>query len=263
MISNTLFFQLLYPLLTMQHEPTFSGAVWKHKNKSCAPKQTNIPCCRHAPPSKKLRLGYRLQDGTSVPEPNQKLQNITATQRTLFYKEKNLSTSQPCMPSCAHTTICKAVLLPSTVLELSQSLQARNNPTKRYTDIGDERGKVACGQSSGSFSTHEKGLSNDLMDGSMLESQARVLCCWLGLAPVFHRRLLACHSPFSRDLSIDIIPWANLDTWEGQEVKQAAHEKKNHSLLELVLIKANGCKRFSEVLLLCHSRGWEGSRIHP
>lgn len=112
------------------------------------------------------------------------------------------------------------------MLELSQSLQAQNNPTKRYTDIGDERAKVACGQSSGSFSTNEKGLSNDLMDGSMLESQARVLCCWLGLAPVFHRRLLACHSPFSRDLSIDIIPWANLDTWEGQEVKQAGHGKK-------------------------------------
>lgn len=120
---------------------------------------------------------------------------------------------------------------------------------------------MACGESSGSSSTNEKGLGNYLMDKSMLESRTRALCCWLGLAPVFHRRLLACRSPFGRDLSIDIIPWAGLDNWEGQEVNQAAHGKK--SLLELVLIKANGCKRFSEVLLLCHGRGWEGSRIYP
>lgn len=34
---------------------------------------------------------------------------------------------------------------------------------------------------------------------------------------------------------------------------------KKITLLELVLIKANGCKRFNEVLLLCHGKGWEGA----
>lgn len=76
--------------------------------------------------------------------------------------------------------------------------------------------------------------------------------CVAGLAwPVF----LACHSLFSRDLPIDIMPCPSPDNWEGQEVNQTAHGKNNHFLLAVVLIKANGCKRFSEVLLLCHDRG--------
>lgn len=60
---------------------------------------------------------------------------------------------------------------------------------------------------------------------------------------------------------------ASPDRWEGHEANQAAHGGsqgwKIHSLLGLVLIKANGCKRFSEGLLLCHGRGWKGSRISP
>lgn len=60
---------------------------------------------------------------------------------------------------------------------------------------------------------------------------------------------------------------ASPDRWEGHEANQAAYGGsqgwKIHSLLGLVLIKANGCKRFSEGLLLCHGRGWKGSRISP
>lgn len=97
LISNTLLFQLLYPLLTTQHEPTFSGAVCKQKTIELHPKADPhslfADMLLH---QKKWHLECRLQDGMSVPEPNQKLQSITATQHALFYKEMNLSTSHPC-----------------------------------------------------------------------------------------------------------------------------------------------------------------------
>lgn len=62
---------------------------------SSAPQQPHVLCGQSAPPSEKRCLEGRLQDGMSVPGPNQELQNITATQHVLFYKETNLSTSQP------------------------------------------------------------------------------------------------------------------------------------------------------------------------
>lgn len=84
--------------------------------------------------------------------------------------------------------------------------------------------------------------------------------CAAGLAwPLF-----SCRSPFTRDVSIDIMPWASLDTWEGQEVNQAAHGgKKNHS----PGAGANKSQWMQKVQRGFIALPWQGlgrgSRIHP
>lgn len=148
-----------------------------------------------------------------MPEPNQKLQNITATQHILFYKEINLSTfkpfSSPAVLVPLFARLCckphKSTPAPQHT-ELSQSLRAQKRAP--HISIQIQRKKepsVACRASYGSFSTDEKGLGNYLMAGSMLASWARGLCCWLG--PPFPQKDPCLSQPFKRGFISCYMPW--------------------------------------------------------